>query len=307
MTSESVEIPAVSVHAANGGPIKKSKPGAGRSELGMALLFIAPATIGFLVFYLYPTIRGFYFSLTKYNLLGTPQFIGFDNYVKIANDKLFWNALVVTLEYVLLNIVFQTAARARARRADAAAGQVDAHPRHDPAAVPDLQRDRRAWSGSGCWTTRSASSTSSSTGSGSTRIAVLRRRELGHPHHRRRQRVAAHGLHRAADLRRPADHPRRTSTRRPRSTAPPSGDRSGGSPCPLLRPVLALVLVVTVIGSFQVFDTVAVTTQGGPVNASRVMQYYIYQKGFAEGAVRLRLGPVGHPVRHPRRGGASCR
>ena len=47
--------------------------------------------------------------------------------------------------------------------------------------------------------------------------------------------------------------------------------------------MLALVLVITVTGSFQVFDTVAVTTKGGPVNASRVMQYYIYQKGFAEG------------------------
>ena len=52
---------------------------------------------------------------------------------------------------------------------------------------------------------------------------------------------------------------------------------------PLLRPILALVLVITVTGSFQVFDTVAVTTKGGPVNATRVMQYYIYQKGFAEG------------------------
>ena len=39
---------------------------------------------------------------------------------------------------------------------------------------------------------------------------------------------------------------------------------------PLLRPVLALVLIITVIGSFQVFDTVAVATtgRGGPVNAS---------------------------------------
>ncbi len=51
---------------------------------------------------------------------------------------------------------------------------------------------------------------------------------------------------------------------------------------PLLRPVLVLVLVVTVIGSFQVFDTVAVTTGGGPVNASRVIQMYIYQKAFGE-------------------------
>jgi multiple sugar transport system permease protein len=52
---------------------------------------------------------------------------------------------------------------------------------------------------------------------------------------------------------------------------------------PLLRPILALVMVITVTGSFQVFDTVAVTTRGGPVNATRVLQYYIYQKGFAQG------------------------
>jgi multiple sugar transport system permease protein len=47
--------------------------------------------------------------------------------------------------------------------------------------------------------------------------------------------------------------------------------------------VLAMVLVLTVTGSFQVFDTVAVTTRGGPVNVTRVYQYYIYQKAFTEG------------------------
>ena len=53
---------------------------------------------------LYPTIRGFYFSMTQYNVLGdTAKWIGFDNYVKIARDPLFWNALSVTLEYVVLN------------------------------------------------------------------------------------------------------------------------------------------------------------------------------------------------------------
>ena len=40
---------------------------------------------------------------------------------------------------------------------------------------------------------------------------------------------------------------------------------------PLLRPVLVLVLVITVIGSFQIFDTVAVTTKGGPINATKVI------------------------------------
>jgi multiple sugar transport system permease protein len=52
---------------------------------------------------------------------------------------------------------------------------------------------------------------------------------------------------------------------------------------PLLRPVLAMVLVVTVTGAFQVFDTVAVTTAGGPVNATRVINYYIYDVAFSRG------------------------
>ncbi len=80
----------------------------GKSDLGMALIFILPALIGFLVFYLYPTIRGIYFSLTRYNVLGKPHFIGIDNYTKLFADPLFWNAMKVTVEYVFLNIFFQT-------------------------------------------------------------------------------------------------------------------------------------------------------------------------------------------------------
>jgi multiple sugar transport system permease protein len=50
--------------------------------------------------------------------------------------------------------------------------------------------------------------------------------------------------------------------------------------------VLALVLVVTVIGSFQVFDTVQIATggfagaPGGPGNSSRVLYLYIFQQAF---------------------------
>ena len=49
---------------------------------------------------------------------------------------------------------------------------------------------------------------------------------------------------------------------------------------PLLRPVLVFVLVTTVIGSFQIFDTIAITTKGGPVNATRVIYWYIYEFAF---------------------------
>lgn len=51
---------------------------------------------------------------------------------------------------------------------------------------------------------------------------------------------------------------------------------------PLLRPILGLVLIISIIGSFQVFDTVSVTTQGGPVDASRVLQLYIYEQAFSQ-------------------------
>ena len=41
------------------------------------------------------------------------------------------------------------------------------------------------------------------------------------------------------------------------------------------------MLVITVIGSFQIYDTIDVTTQGGPVNASRVIYIYIFDQAFA--------------------------
>lgn len=49
---------------------------------------------------------------------------------------------------------------------------------------------------------------------------------------------------------------------------------------PLLRPVMVFVLVTSVTGSFQVFDTVAVTTQGGPLDHTRVIVQYIVQNAF---------------------------
>jgi multiple sugar transport system permease protein/sn-glycerol 3-phosphate transport system permease protein len=49
---------------------------------------------------------------------------------------------------------------------------------------------------------------------------------------------------------------------------------------PLLRPTMLFVLVTTVIGSFQVFDTVYVMTQGGPGTSTTVMNQLIYFNGF---------------------------
>ena len=183
------------------------KPATTRSgDLKMALVFIAPATIGFLAFFVYPTIRGFYFSLTQYNLLGTPKFIGLDNFVKIwQGPDLFWNAMWVTIEYVLLNIGFQTVIALRlaslmhrltqstvlrgALLLPWLISNVDrGHAVVLAARLPDRPRQR----GHGM--------------AGAAEGRLLRQRVLGHPDHGLRQRLASHGLHRPADLRGHADH-----------------------------------------------------------------------------------------------------
>jgi multiple sugar transport system permease protein len=79
-----------------------------RSGWGPALPFLLPALVGFTVFHLWPTLRGFYLSLTDWNLLTEPQFVGLKNFETLLGDKLFWNAMVVTVEYVVINIGLQT-------------------------------------------------------------------------------------------------------------------------------------------------------------------------------------------------------
>ena len=49
---------------------------------------------------------------------------------------------------------------------------------------------------------------------------------------------------------------------------------------PLLRPVLAFVIITAVIGSFQIYDTVAIATKGGPVQSTWVMNFMIYKTAF---------------------------
>ena len=49
---------------------------------------------------------------------------------------------------------------------------------------------------------------------------------------------------------------------------------------PLLRPVFLFVIVVHVIGAFQIFGQVFVLTNGGPADATRTVVQHIYETGF---------------------------
>ena len=49
---------------------------------------------------------------------------------------------------------------------------------------------------------------------------------------------------------------------------------------PLLRPMLMFVIITRTVFSFQLFVPVYQMTKGGPLNATKVIVYYIYQQGF---------------------------
>ncbi len=50
---------------------------------------------------------------------------------------------------------------------------------------------------------------------------------------------------------------------------------------PLLSPTTFFIMVTSLIGALQVFDQVAVMTGGGPVDATKVFNYYIFEQAFA--------------------------
>ncbi|MBB1516981.1 sugar ABC transporter permease [Tessaracoccus sp. MC1679] len=244
-------------------------------------MFIAPAAVGFVVFYLVPAIRGVYFSFTQYNILGTPTWIGTENFEKIAVDPLFWNAMWVTIGYVLLNIGFQTiiaimlaVMMQRLTKSIALRGALllpwlisnviaamlwfwllDYQIGLFNQIIEWMGASRIAFFADEAWAIPTIAFVNVWRHMGYTALLVFAGLQ-----------TIPKYIYEAASI---------------------DGASEWTSfwkmTLPLLRPVLAMILVITVTGSFQVFDTVAVTTRGGPVNVTRVMQYYIYQKAFGEG------------------------
>ncbi len=49
---------------------------------------------------------------------------------------------------------------------------------------------------------------------------------------------------------------------------------------PGLSPVIFFLVLTTILAGFQTFDIIKVMTDGGPVNATTTLIYYLYQEGF---------------------------
>ncbi|WP_309237841.1 sugar ABC transporter permease [Streptomyces albidus (ex Kaewkla and Franco 2022)] len=250
----------------------------------VAAAFIAPAMLGYLVFLVWPTLRGVYLSFTSFDLLSSEKWVGLDNYRRLVNDPVFWDSLGVTLHYVVVNIGVQTVVAlliavlmhrltnssllrgivlAPYLVSNVVAGIVwlwilDTQLGVGNEMVEALGFDRIAFFGDAAWAIPTIALVNVWRHVGYTALLIFA------------------GLQSIP------------------STIYEAGRVDGASEwrmfwavtVPLLRPVLSLVLIITVIGSFQVFDTVSVTSDGKPANATNVLQLYVYDLAFG----RLQFG-----------------
>ena len=245
-----------------------------------ALIFLIPAGIGLFFFYLLPALRGFYFSFTDYAVLTPAKWIGLANYSRLIHDPLFWNAVKVTVYYVVLNIGFQTIIaivlavllqrltnstiiRGMALLPYFIANVVVAlvwyfMMDYQIGIVNEIFSwvgiDRVAFFGESAWAIPTVAFINVWRHMGYTALLVFAGLQ-----------TINRTVYEAADIDGAGE------TRKFFSIT-----------LPLLRPVLAMVLVVTLTGSFQIFDTVAITTKGGPINATRVIYYYIWDLAFGQ-------------------------
>jgi multiple sugar transport system permease protein len=75
-----------------------------RREALCGYLFIAPAVLGFLFWIAGPMLFSAWLSLTEWDLLRPPEFVGFSNYGAMFRDPLFWQSLGVAFYFTLVSV-----------------------------------------------------------------------------------------------------------------------------------------------------------------------------------------------------------
>lgn len=242
-------------------------------------LFVLPSFIGFAVFVLFPILYGFYISLTNYNGFQKFDFVGLKNYVNMFSDTYFLVSLKNNLIYtgvtvpmtlviaVLLAVVLNQGIKGTGIfRACiffpqvcsyvavgivfgiifSAKGPVNAFLR-----TIGVQETTN-WLQSSRWALLAIMMVAVWKQVGYYMIMLLAGL----------QSIPTH-VYEAADI-------------------------DGAGPVtkffkvtlPMLSPTMFMVIILAMIGSFQVFDLVSVMTDGGPGTATNVLVYRIYEEGF---------------------------
>jgi len=247
-------------------------------EAWTAWAMVLPAVLGLVLFYGLPAVRAVEISFTDWNLLRPARPVGWANYARMLDDHRFWHGMKLSLYYVLLNIPLQTACGLflavvmdRLTRSlfvkavvllpyllsnvlvamiwlwllDPALGWVN----HG---LQALGADRQPFFAGPDQALLSVAFVNVWRHMGL--VAMLFLAGLQNIPRSLYEAAALEGATEWQAFRRIT--------------------------LPLLRPVMVFVLVTSVTGSFQIFDTVAVTTQGGPAGATAVIVQYIVQNAF---------------------------
>jgi multiple sugar transport system permease protein len=64
-------------------------------------LFVSPWVVGFVGFLAYPVLASLYYSFCDYSVLKKPVFTGFDNFIQLAHDEVFWTSLKNTAYFTV--------------------------------------------------------------------------------------------------------------------------------------------------------------------------------------------------------------
>ncbi|MEN9560392.1 MAG: hypothetical protein RLZZ502_1603 [Pseudomonadota bacterium] len=250
-----------------------------KSERWYAALFLLPALLGFVLFHAWPMLKAMQMSFYEWNLLQAPKLIYFDNYSRLLSDERFWNGMKLSALYVLLNIpvqiglgLFVAVAMDRVTRSlwvktvvvmpyllsnvlvammwlwllDPFLGWVNEM-------ITLLGFERQAFFGAEAQALATVAGVNIWRHVGLVSLLFLAGLQN-----------IPKTLYQAASLEGAGEW-----------------QLFRHITLPLLRPVMVFVLVTSVTGSFQIFDTIAVTTKGGPLDSTNVIVHAIVQSAFS--------------------------
>lgn len=78
-----------------------------RSDRRYWTMLLAPALIVLAAIFIYPLIYSFYLSLTAYDIILPPRFVGLRNYVRILSDPNVWNSVRVSLVFTVFTLTLE--------------------------------------------------------------------------------------------------------------------------------------------------------------------------------------------------------
>ncbi|KAF0817527.1 MULTISPECIES: carbohydrate ABC transporter permease [unclassified Cytobacillus] len=251
-----------------------------RKEALTAYGFLLPNLLGLTVFIFVPMVYAFYVSLHEWNALSPKVFIGFENYEKLASDKDWWKSVYRTLIFTIiyvpllvgLSLFFAVMMNTIKRKYEGLARTMFLLPFAITSVISAviwmfLYDPRSGFINQlldllGIPNQQFLGSTSQAMVSV---IVVILWINLGY----NMMIFLASIKEIPNDYYEAAQIDGATGWKAFKSIT-----------LPLLKPTTIFILIVTTIGSFQVFDQIMVMTKGGPANSTMVSVLYIYKQAF---------------------------